>query len=128
MKRLLASLIVVAALLAPSVALADDSHISSTSGPVLPYLTRYSGYVYDADTGTPIAGVCVYAGPVGCPTPSLVTDSSGYWALDFPTGLSWDLHFAAAGYGSEVVTSATARTFVILAAAGSAYASGALSR
>ena len=62
----------------------------NASGPTIPGFTRYNGKVTDSATGAPIAGVCVWAGPpTDCPVPSVVTDASGNYAIDFPSGTSW---------------------------------------
>jgi len=71
-------------------------------------LTRYSGRVTDAATGLGIAGVCVYAGPpMGCPSPNLNTDATGYWAMDFPTGFSVTWNFQHPAYVSVLGTKLT---------------------
>lgn len=68
-----------------------------------PNLQRYSGRVTDAATGLGIVGVCVYAGPpLGCPSPNLNTDATGYWALDFPSGFSLTWNFQHPVYGSAL--------------------------
>ena len=68
--------------------------ISSSSGPTIPGFTRYNGKVTDSVTGAPLAGVCVYAGPpVDCPKPNLNTDAAGNWAIDFPSGVTWQFNF-----------------------------------
>ena len=73
--------------------------IANASGPVPPGSTRYQGTVTDAATGAPLAGVCVYAGPpAGCPSPSLLTDASGRYAVDFPAGLGFSFTFDKDGY------------------------------
>lgn len=73
--------------------------IANASGPVPPGSTRYQGIVTDAATGAPLAGVCVYAGPPsGCPSPSLLTDSAGRFAVDFPAGLGFTFTFEKEGY------------------------------
>jgi len=71
-------------------------------------LIRYSGRVTDAATGLGIAGVCVYAGPpMGCPSPNLNTDSTGYWALDFPIGFAVTWNFQHPAYVSVLGTKST---------------------
>ena len=78
------------------------------TGPVGNGLQRYSGRVTDAATGLGIAGVCVYAGPpMGCPSPNLNTDSTGYWALDFPAGFSVTWNFQHPAYVSVLGTKLT---------------------
>jgi hypothetical protein len=65
--------------------------IPNASGPVPPTLTRYGGTVLDNATGLPIAGVCVYAGPpAGCPLQGTVrTDATGFFAIDYPAGVTF---------------------------------------
>ena len=73
--------------------------IANASGPVPAGSTRYQGTVTDAVTGAPLSGVCVYAGPPsGCPAPSLLTDASGRYAVDFPAGLGFSFTFEKDGY------------------------------
>lgn len=86
--------------------------IGSASGPVQSGFTRYSGQVLDAASGKPLQWVCVYAGPPsGCPTPSLVTDASGRWTFDFPSGLTWPFNFEHPMY--EPVTQLTGVTLEV---------------
>ena len=63
----------------------------NATGAVPPGFVRYSGTVVDASTGAPIKGACVYSGPpAGCPlqgTPR--TDASGYFAIDYPGGVTF---------------------------------------
>ena len=78
------------------------------NGPIGNGLTRYSGRVTDAATGGGIAGVCVYAGPpMGCPSPNLNTDSTGYWAMDFPIGFAVTWNFQHPAYVSVLGTKST---------------------
>jgi hypothetical protein len=71
-------------------------------------LMRYSGRVTDAATGLGIAGVCVYAGPpMGCPSPNLNTDATGYWAMDFPAGFPVTWNFQHPAYVSVLGTKST---------------------
>ncbi|MBM4420451.1 MAG: hypothetical protein FJ034_02465 [Chloroflexi bacterium] len=77
--------------------------IASASGPTIPGFTRYSGRVVDSVTGAGIAGACVYAGPpVDCPKPNLNTDAQGNWAIDFPTGPTWEFNFQHPLYNSKL--------------------------
>jgi hypothetical protein len=85
--------------------------VPSASGPVAAGQTRYSGTVTDAANGAPIAGVCVYAGPpAGCPSPSLVTDAAGRWAIDFPSGFSFSFNFEHPAYVAVLGRTGTAIT------------------
>ena len=78
------------------------------TGPLGNGLTRYSGRVTDAATGLGIAGVCVYAGPpMGCPSPNLNTDATGYWAMDFPIGFAVTWNFQHPAYVSVLGTKLT---------------------
>ncbi|GAC1698861.1 MAG: hypothetical protein NVS9B6_09620 [Candidatus Limnocylindrales bacterium] len=73
--------------------------IANASGPIPSGSTRYQGTVTDGATGAPLAGVCVYAGPpAGCPSPSLLTDAAGRFAVDFPAGLGFTFTFEKDGY------------------------------
>lgn len=73
--------------------------VPSAKGPVQSGFTRYSGTVTDAQTGAPIFGACVYAGPpAGCPSPSLISDEDGAWAFDFPSGVTWEFNFEHPDY------------------------------
>lgn len=67
--------------------------VPNASGPLTPGFTRYNGRAIDA-SGAGVPSVCVYAGPPsGCPNPALLSDASGYWAVDFPTGYQWTFNF-----------------------------------
>ncbi len=62
----------------------------NATGLVLSGFTRYGATVVDAVSGAPVVGACVYTGlPAGCPTGADQTDSSGYFAVDLPTGSSF---------------------------------------
>lgn len=112
MRKILAATVLAILLVASSSALAND--MGPAYGPVDPSQTRYSGFVYDLDTGAAVSGVCVYAGPAGCPDPALRTDSRGYWALDLPTGLTWDFHFDAIGHYQGTIVNIGTRSVVVL--------------
>ena len=85
--------------------------VASATGPVAPGFTRYSGTVVDVD-GNPVPNVCVYAGPAaGCPKPSLITDASGKWAFDFPSGLIWPFNFEHPLYTAQ--TGITGQTIAV---------------
>ena len=59
-------------------------------------------------TGAPIAGVCVYAGPpVDCPAPNLNTDAGGNWAIDFPSGVTWQFNFQHPLYAPKLQLTGT---------------------
>ena len=62
----------------------------------------------DSSTGAPIAGVCVYGGPPsGCPSPSVVTDSTGHWAMDLPSGTNFTFNFEHPAYTAVLGRSGT---------------------
>ena len=58
------------------------------------------GQVFDADSGTPIADVCVVIGPLGCEANMAHTDSSGQFFVQLPRQVvvAYDFHFVKAGY------------------------------
>lgn len=98
MMRTMVTLILAITMIGGSAALADS--IASSSGSVTPGFTRYAGTVLDDATGQPLADVCVYAGETGCPNPAVLSDVTGYWAIDFPAGLAWNFHFQKIGYAT----------------------------
>lgn len=58
------------------------------------------GQVFDADSGLPIAGVCVVIGPLGCQANMAHSDVTGKFLVQLPRQVivAYDFHFVKAGY------------------------------
>ena len=72
----------------------------ATPGPLQPGFVRVEGFVYDADTRTPLSGVCIRLG-FGCVPIPPSTDPNGLFIVDLPLGdgsIAWDLGFERDGY------------------------------
>ena len=66
--------------------------------PTVEGLWRIKGIVTDP-VGTPIGGVCIAIGPLGCNAQSPRTDNSGWYFFDLPVAnVDYDLHFTKVGY------------------------------
>ena len=66
--------------------------------PTVEGLWRIKGVVTDP-VGTPISGVCIAIGPLGCNPQSPRTDNSGWYFFDLPVAnVDYDLHFTKDGY------------------------------
>ena len=66
-----------------------------TLGPLQPGFIRVLGYVYDANTGRPLAGACLRLG-FGCFPLQTYTSTDGLFIIDLPIGdgsIAWDLAF-----------------------------------
>jgi hypothetical protein len=88
--------------------------IPNATGTVPPNFSRYGGFVKDAATGLPIQGVCVYAGPpAGCPLQGTIrSDATGYFAIDYPAGVSFLWNFEHPNYRGLLQQSITGNSTV----------------
>ena len=52
----------------------------------------------DAQTGIGVAGVCIVVGVRACSENPVYSDATGTFELRLPSGSTWDINFARAGY------------------------------
>lgn len=115
MKNALGLIAALALTLAMTTASFADT-VKNDTGKVREGMIRYQGFVIDEETGESLVGVCIWAGPTGCPDPALHSDARGYWSIDMPKGfnLTWDMHFGIEGYQTQDALMGTDRHLILI--------------
>lgn len=72
--------------------------------------TRFIGRVIDAQTGNGVAGVCIVLGVRECSENPVYSDATGTFEIRLPSGSTWDINFARAGYTTAYRQVSSTRT------------------
>lgn len=72
--------------------------------------TRFIGRVIDSQTGSGVAGVCIVLGVRECSENPVYSDATGLFEIRLPSGSTWDINFARAGYATAYRQVSSTRT------------------